>query len=165
MKYKVDPGNKNTPQDNSRYMVLLADRKKAIIFTFVNGQIEDHDTLSVDDVPQNVRANERDFFGRSDIIFRHIEDHLHRHLKLVAKMATEFARGKHINFILIGGHLEMFEKIKKHLPKNLQDKVIGEFVAELNIPLDKILAIAKVAADKIQEQKNIEDMEETLKGK
>ena len=65
-------------------------------------------------------------------------------------MVQEFACGKDIDHILIGGHPEMFEKIKKHLPKHLKDKVIGEFVTELNIPITKVFRLAKNAADKIQ---------------
>lgn len=164
MKNNIKVDKQIIQHDDSRYLIILADRKKTRLFIVVNGKIEKHESYMVDDVPQNVKANERDYYGRSDIIFRHIEDHLHRHLSVVAKKIQDFVAGKHIDFILIGGHKELFGKIIHHLPKRLQDKVIGKFVVELNISKDKILATAKAAIDEIQQQNDVEKMEVALKG-
>lgn len=151
-------------KSHSRYMVLLADREKARIFSVYLGRIEELAEFSDGHVPQNVRANERDLYGRSDIIFRHIEDHLHRHLVLISQKAEEFAKGKTIHFIIIGGHREMFEKIKKHLPKNMSKKILGEFVTELNIPIQDVFLKSKVVIETLAEEKNYEQMERTLQG-
>ena len=150
--------------DHSRYMVLAADHKKAKMFTVRLGKIEAESEFVNGQVPQNVRANERDFYGRSDIIFRHIEDHLHRHLKLISEKVKEFAKGKNINFVIIGGHRELFGKIKKHLPNDLSKKVLGEFVTELNIPLNKIFLMSKKVAEKIEQNNVYYKMEKSLKG-
>lgn len=113
------------------------------MFTVYQDKIEEHKDFFNGTVPQKVRANERDFYGRSNKIFRHIEDHLNRHLKLIANTVYNFIKGKNINFILIGGHKEMLSKIKNHLPKTLKKMIRGEFVTELNIPLKDIYLKSK----------------------
>ena len=120
-----------------KYLVLLADREKAIFFTVESGKIKEKKEIFEGSVPQNVKAKKIDW-GRDDKIFRHIEQHLHYHLQKVAKEAFEFAKGKKINFVILGGHRELIPKMKKHLLYPLSKIVIGEFVTELNIPIDKI---------------------------
>lgn len=149
---------------HNRYLVLLVDRKKARIFTVYLGEIEEYKDVIVDIVPQKVRASEERFYGRSDKIFRHIENHLNRHLKTVAEKVKEFIQGKRINFIIIGGHKEIFEKLKKHLPKYIIDKVEGEFVTELNIPLNDAYLASKKVAEHIEQEKAYGKMEESLAG-
>lgn len=150
-------------REHNSYMVLVADHKKAKMFTVHLGEIEEQAEFVDGHVPQNVRANERDFYGRSDIIFRHIEDHLHRHLKLIAEKAEEFAKDKKINFVIIGGHRELFKKIKKHLPRDLRDKVSGEFVTELNIPINSIFLQSKKISESIEQDKVYNQMEQALR--
>ena len=132
-----------------KYLVLLVDRKKARLFTVHLGEIEEQKEFIDGRVPQNVRANERDFYGRSDKIFRHIEDHLHRHLQLIAEAVSAFIREHDGSFLIIGGHKELVPKVKKHLPPPVQKMVLGEFVTELNIPLKDIFLHSKKIAENI----------------
>lgn len=126
----------------NKYLVLLIDREKARMFTVYHGKIEDQKDIFDGEVPQDVKAKKIDW-GRDDKIFRHIQQHLHYHLQFVAKAALEFAKGKKINFIILGGHKEMIPKMKAHLLYPLNKIVSGEFVTELNIPLNKVLLLSK----------------------
>lgn len=138
-----------------RYLVLLVDREKAKLFTVFLGFIEDYKEFTTDHVPQKVKAKKIDF-GRDDKISRHIEGHLDKHLKSVAQITKEFVRGKKINFILIGGHKELFAKVKRHLLYPLNKKKLGEFVTELNIPLDRIfIRCEKAAKDVMSKYKTV----------
>ncbi len=121
-----------------RYLVLLADREKARMFIVKEGKIEEQKEVLDNSVPQNVKAKKIDF-GRDDKIFRHIEQHLHYHLQLIAQAALEFSKGKGISFIILGGHKELIPKMKSHLLYPLNKMVKGEFVTELNIPLAQAL--------------------------
>lgn len=132
---------------HDRYLVLLADRKRARLFTVHLGEIEEHEDVFGEFVPQKVRQINKAWM-REDKILRHIEDHLHRHLSLIAQKTAEFIRNKNIHFVVIGGHREFFSKIKKLLPPFLSRKVLGEFVTELNIPLNVVfLQSKKIAAN------------------
>lgn len=123
-----------------RYLVVLADRAKARFFTLYRGKIEDEKTIKDPSVPQKVRANEERYYGRSDKIARHIEDHLHKHMQLIAEKIKEFVKDKPINGVIIGGHTTLIHKTEQYLPNGLKKKVIAHFISELNISLTEIAA-------------------------
>lgn len=139
-------------KDHKKYLVLLVDREKARIFTVHLGEIEKHLDIFDPSVPQKVKQINK-AFGREDKILRHIEDHLHRHLKLIVDKTKEFVTNEYINFIIIGGHKGLFAKVKKLLPKNLADKVKGTFVTELNIPINDAFLKSKKIANNINNEK------------
>lgn len=135
-----------------KYLVLLVDLEKARIFTVHLGKIEEHlDVFDFGEVPQRVKAKKIDY-GRDDKIFRHIEDHLFRHLEKVTDAAQEFAKSKEIHFVIIGGHREVLSKIKKHLKYPLNKMVLGEFVTELNIPLNQVFEHSKKIAEQVHKK-------------
>lgn len=139
-------------KNQTTYLIILIDRKKTIMFTLLEGiSVGRYKELVVNDVPQNVRTNEQNFYGRSDKIFRHIEDHLHRHLKRVSDTVGDFADQEKITGVFLGGHEGLFKKVKKHLPLNLSRKVKGTFVTELNMPFNDILHKSKRAIKKFEE--------------
>lgn len=137
-------------QKYSKYMVLLVDREKALMFTVEQGEIVEQSKFSGDYVPQNKQATGRDGnAGRSDIMTRHTNELLNRHINNACEAADKFARTKDIDFLIIGGHSEMFAKVAKSLPSNLQNKLVGSFVTEINIPLNDILIKSKEIAEAI----------------
>lgn len=121
-----------------RYLVILADREKARMFTIYKGAVEEEQTIKDPSVPQNVRANEEAFYGRGDKISRHIQDHLHRHMKLISEKVNEFVRNKSIAGVIVGGHNTLIHKTELYLPQQLRKKVVAEFISELNISLTQI---------------------------
>ena len=128
-----------------RYLVIAADHKKATVFTVNLGEIEEKIEIVDDQVPQRVKVKKVDY-NKDNIIFRHIEDHLHRHLKLIAEKAGHFASGKEIDFIIVAGHKELLNKIKQHLLYPLDKKPVSELVTDVNIPLNEILIKSKEVA-------------------
>lgn len=121
-----------------RYLVVLADREKARFFTIQGGRVETEGSVIDPSVPQEVRANEQNYYGRSDKISRHIQDHLHRHFKLIAQKVNNFVKGKPISGVIVGGHDTLIHKTEQYLPKQLQKKVVAEFISELNTNLTQI---------------------------
>lgn len=128
-----------------KYLILLSDREKARLFTVHLGRIEEEKQVFDESVPQNVKAKKIDW-GRDDKIFRHIEQHLHRHLEFIAKAVSEFAKGKDVHFIILGGHKEIIPKMKTHLSYPLNKMVKGEFVADLDLSADEVLIKSKKIA-------------------
>lgn len=124
---------------DKKYLVLLVDREKARLFTVHLGKIEEQRNFFNDQVPQMVKAKKIDY-GREDKIFRHIEEHLHRHLQLVAQVVHEFSKGKNIKFLIIGSHEELLPKIRENLLYPQNKMVIGEFVTEIDIPENDLLS-------------------------
>lgn len=136
-------------------MILLADRKRATMFTIINGVVVKKEELMDAQVPQKVKHGD-DTWDAQDKIFRHIEDHLHRHLTLIGKHAAQFAKRNRVSEIIIGGHKPLFSKIEKHLPYPFCHKVTGRFVTELKAPFNEILRRAKRSIAQLEEQSRVE---------
>lgn len=139
---------------HQRYLIILADRQKAKFLTLFSNSIEDQGEVFDNSVPQKVKANEEGFYGRSDKIARHIQDHLHQHLKLIAQRAGMFLHNRPIAGVIIGGHKELLHNIKNHLPKQLQEKIIGEFISELNISINEISVKSKKVIKQVNSHLN-----------
>ncbi len=131
------------------YMVLLADRKNARMFTLTGGAVGQVKECKEGYVPQKVKHGD-DTWDAPDKIFRHIEDHLHRHLSHVAQTADTFAKENQISSLIIGSHKPLFPKIEKHLSAPLRKKIKGTFVTELKAPFNTILARAIHCRDQIE---------------
>lgn len=124
------------------------------MFTLIEGlAVGRYEEFILNDVPQNVRANEEHFYGRSDKIFRHIETHLHRHLQKVVTAVSQFAKSDEITGVLLGGHEEIFKKVKKHLPLNLSRKVKGTFITELKGSFNDVIRTANRIISDIEKGK------------
>jgi peptide subunit release factor 1 (eRF1) len=125
-------------QEYQRYLVVLADREKARLFTIRAGRVEDQEDVIDPSVPQNVKASEEQYYGRADKISRHIQEHLHRHFKLIATHINKFVEHKSITGVIVGGHDTLIHKTEEYLPKQLKKKVVAEFISELNVTLSQI---------------------------
>lgn len=146
---------KITIQQPHTYLVLLVDRKHARMFTLCDGIVGQEEESIVGDVPQKVKHGD-DTWDAQDKIFRHIEDHLHRHLTIIFQKAALFAEEHHTTGIIIGSHKPLFSKIEKHLPYPLSQKVRGTFVTGLKAPFGEILQRAKRTIAQIEKEEENE---------
>lgn len=126
--------------EEARYLILIADRKKAFLFLFVKGEIEAKKEVMDPGVQKDTRINSGELYGRNNKLMHHIDNQLHSHLKLVVKEAETLLQGKHINGIFLGGHKPLFHNVVEALPEFLKQKIKGEFVTELNIPELELIA-------------------------
>lgn len=124
------------------------------MFTLIDGAVIEKIELKNDYVPQKVRHGD-DTWDAQNKIFRHIEDHLHRHLAHVGKEAGFFAKLHKIDAIIIGSHKPLFSKIEKHLLYPLPEKVKGRFITELKVPFSEILARTTQLIKEIEEGEEI----------
>lgn len=134
-------------QKYSKYLVLLVDREKARMFSVEQGEIIDRSQFIRGYVPPKIKSTGRDnLLNQSDTNFRHNELLLKRHIQYASDAVVKFTSADDINFIIIGGHAEMFKKVADSLPANLKSKVVAGFVTEINIPLNDILIQSKKIA-------------------
>lgn len=123
-----------------RYCVLVTDARKARIFSLYLGDFEEYPDVFVEDnVPNKVRAKQsmtvdaggtvRGGLGDKRIE-RHIEDHVHRHLKHVADRTLDFFKEKHFSRLIVGGPDDKTRPwLKDHLHTYLKERLAGEFNA------------------------------------
>lgn len=139
---------------NKTYLILLADRKRVKLYTLLHDSVSPLSEFIKNDVPQKVKHGD-DTWDAQDKINRHIEEHLHQHLKFVSILVKDYVLKNPIDGILLGGHKDMFEKLKNHLPFPLSKKVIGNFVTELKVPLNTISKKALLEIERL-ERKNLQ---------
>ena len=122
-----------------RYCVLVADSRKARIFSLFLGEMEEHSEIFVEDeVPDRVRVN-LSMTGTStgvmgglgdERIQRHIEDHVNRHLKHVADKSFDFVKDKGFTRVILGSTEEkILPRLKDHLHTYIRERVVGEIDA------------------------------------
>jgi peptide subunit release factor 1 (eRF1) len=130
-------------RQNGRYLFVVADREKANIFTFYKGKLEKYHKVFDPSVPQTVKANKGEYFVRNDIILRHIQDHLRRHFEKIVQEIPLVLKQNSVAGVFVGGHTSLFHALKKSLPKELKEKLAGQFVTELNIPQKQLIIHAE----------------------
>jgi len=135
-------------QKDARYLFVIADREKAELLTFYQGGLESYKEILDPGVPQKVKANNKEYYARNNIIIRHIQNHVHRHLQRISREVDTFIKTKPVHTVFIGGHKPMFHDIKHHLSRDLQKKLGGEFVTELNIPYTMLVKHAEKELEK-----------------
>ena len=136
-------------REQNRYLIILADREKADFLTIKNNIVEDFQEFSDPSVPPKVKSNKEDYYARNNIILRHIDVLLYRHLQKISQQLDRFMKGKTVSAVLVGGHQPLLHKIEKHLNPLLQEKVIGEFITELNIPKNDLVRHCKAAIARV----------------
>jgi len=122
-----------------RYAVLVADARKARLFSLHLGALEEHpDILVRDEVPDRVSAKKSMavsawgvYSGVGDQrIQRHIEDHVHRHLRHVAERTFDWYKIEPFDRVLAAAPDERtLSRLKDHLHSDLRRRVRGEFQA------------------------------------
>ena len=130
------------------YLCLLIDREKAIAFIVDQDEIIAHTEVKTGYVqPREKGTNKDDELRQPDTEARYSEATLHRHIEASLNKIMEFLRGHEYSFVLIGGHKPMFTKITQLLPSELQGKVKGYFVSELNVPLQVMFDASKQVSE------------------
>lgn len=126
------------------YLCLLIDREKAIAFIVNQDEITAHTEVKTGYVqPHEKGTNKDDELRQPDTEARYSEETLHRHIAASLDKIMDFLHGQEYSFLLIGGHKPMFTKITQLLPPELQGKVKGYFISELNVPLQVMFDASK----------------------
>jgi len=143
----------------NRYMVLLVDRKRVIMFTIKAGRASKRVEYVNGQVPQRVKTDEEHFYGRTDKIARHIEDHLHRDLLFVSGHAKTYWKKQKYDGLIIGTHKPLYSKIEKHLPAFMKKHVKEKFVTELKAPFGDILKVVRTSVKDMEKKIEIQAYE------
>jgi len=134
-------------REEHHYLILLADRSKALLLRFHEGAVEKRKEVTeahpYEQVPQRVKGKSHGFTMRDGKIDRHIQDHLNRHLQHIAQEVDDFLKDQDVAGILVGGHKPLLHPLEHTLSKRLQSKILGEFIADLHAPLNTLVVRSK----------------------
>ncbi len=121
-----------------RIATLLVDRQRARFFEIYMGEIEERSEV-LSDGPARVKKG--GLYGYTERkIERHIDFHLHNHLKKVAENAYGLFRAKSFDWLLLGGQPEIVPEIEKALHSSLRERVKKTFRMDVRARPHEILA-------------------------
>ncbi len=144
-----------------KYLVILADRKRANMAVIENGVVVEYRRLPDDKAPRKTKNGENTW-DAEDKILRHRDELLNRHLENIGDEANKFAVGKKINGVVIGGHKELFHKISENLRYPLSKKFIGFFITELKVHKNESTKKALKCIEKIEQEQEEQKLQVAL---
>lgn len=124
-----------------RYLVILVDQEKALFFTLIDNELEEKGSLQDVSVHKKVKGGYGGEF--SDKVTHRFQEELKKHMELIAQNIDTFVDNKPIIGVIIGGHKTTMHYLKHYLPQRLNQKILGYFISELNIPFETILSQSK----------------------
>ena len=108
-----------------RTCVVTIDQKRARIFEFFMGQLEDRMEIK-DVIPKRVRTG--GFLGYSSKnMERHVDEGVYRHLKNVSERLFEIFKKFHFDDLILGGEKKILPEFEAKLHPYLKDRIVGRF--------------------------------------
>lgn len=138
--------------ENPPFIVVLLDRTASKLIEVNVGEVEAQSPLIKNDVPQKVKSGD-DTWDQQNKIFRHIEDHLHRHLVEVVSELKRFEKNYPDGLVVIGAQKELVGKFTKELSTEMQAKVIGNFGANADDNETVVIKKAQKIVDNFLEKR------------
>jgi len=150
--------------EHRNYAIILIDRSKAAILEVRLGRVIEHVRVREEDMPDQVK--EGNFGGTSERrIERHINDHVHQHLKDVAEKAMELQQAHDYKWVYIGGRQEIINEFKNHLHSYVKERLLGQIVVEPHAPIEEVLEKASQAEEQSRqeyEQQRLEQLSDEI---
>lgn len=141
-----------------RYCIVAADSRKSRVFTMYLGEIEEENHYFIeDDVPDGVRTKASMGSGRGAVmsglgdqrIERHIQDHVHRHLKNTADHALSLLKDPGFDWTLVASTQEhIVTQVQNHLHSYVLERLVGTFKADPDDKPEEIRTKSLEAAQK-----------------
>lgn len=133
-----------------RYCLVVLDKEKAKVFTVYLGKIEEHkDVFSYPKFP-----GRHDQGGWSQMrMQRHTEVHIKRLIHSLNKQIFSFFRKNNFDRLIIAGSKEILPEFKKNLHPYLKQRLAGEFLTEMFMPLKHFLDQSLKIEEKIEREK------------
>ncbi len=120
------------------YVVALVDREHAKLFRIHLGEIAEYAEHFTPDIPG--KHKKAGWYGLEENRFkRHIEAHIHFHLKDMVKHLEEIWKRGEVSHLMLGGSEESILLFNKMLPQPITAKIAGTFTADMHAGNDEIL--------------------------
>ena len=122
-----------------RFAVLVFDRRRARLFSYYLGQLQQEELIFHDYVLPKLNASTRSWKCLSEKTINHrIQDSFHRHLKDVGRIVFDCFEPLGFDKLLLASHRTEIDAIKKHLHSYLDTRLAGEFNANVNDDIEII---------------------------
>lgn len=112
-----------------RYGFLVIDKKRAQIFEWFMGDIQNITDLISEEVPGKIRI--AGWYGLEEKrVMRHIDNLVHRHFKRVADLLFYLQKKRNFDYIILGGQTEVLPDFERHLHSYVLQKIVERVKTE-----------------------------------
>jgi hypothetical protein len=130
--------------NNERFGVLLADRQRARMFVFEQGELVDH-SEQFDQLPRH--DDDQGDWDR-DHVRDHVAAHAHAHLRRAAHVAFAVYQEHPFDHLILAVPTELAAELERELHAYLQDRI----AARIGLPASASLAAIRRAASEVEAQ-------------
>ncbi len=134
-----------------RYGILIIDREKAQIYSMYLGEINEYLGAFISDVPPKVNFKRQAALKEKNILSR-IEEKLHHFFKVIDENTLDLLRKGKFDNLVLAGRKDLLSQFKNYMHSFIQQRYIGDILAEPDDPPHEIrnkaeLLITKFEAD------------------
>jgi hypothetical protein len=149
---------------HERYVVVLADRAKARLFTIFLGDIEESkEAFAAADV-EHIKGPGTDHPLSQMQIQRKADIHAKWHLKDVSRAKSRLAQKHNFNRLILGGPNEVTSELAKLLPKSLNAKFVGHVTSAVEANIKEVLQETLRIEAEVELQRENELVESLITG-
>ncbi len=146
--------------DYERVAVVVFDKERTRLFTFVLGAVEEHEVFE-DVVPGKQATGE--WFALSQTRYaRHHEEHVLRHVKRTIRALMAALNRRPFDRLLLAGPGEAISLLKEHLPRRLQTRLAGTFEVEMFASDADVATAALKEAERLERTGELKIVDELL---
>lgn len=116
-----------------RYGILIIDREKAQIYSMYLGEINEYIGAFISDVPPKVNFKRQAALMEKKILSR-IEEKLHHFFKVIDENTLELLRKGKFDHLILAGKKNLLSQYKNYMHSFLQQRYIGDILAEPDDP-------------------------------
>lgn len=142
---------RNLLQNTKKYAVLLIDKEKAQIFLVYFNEIQDYLGAFISEVPSKVKYRSQLSFKEKNILSR-LEEKLHQFFKLINEKTLELFREGRFDNLILAGRKPVLSQFRNYLHSYLQQRLIGDILAEPDSPQSIITEKAKALIDEFEKR-------------
>jgi peptide subunit release factor 1 (eRF1) len=116
-----------------RYGILIIDREKAQIYSMYLGEINEYIGAFISDVPPKVNFKRQAALMEKKILSR-IEEKLHHFFRVIDENTLELLRKGKFDHLILAGKKNLLSQYKNYMHSFLQQRYIGDILAEPDDP-------------------------------
>jgi len=137
-----------------RFAILVFGRQKARLYSYYLSQMRERETVFHNYVIPKFNASTSSWRClREKTVNQKIDDTYHRHLKEVCRILFNNFRKYGFDKLLLASHQSQINSIKRHLHSYLVPRLIGEFIADADDPVQIIKEKADITIAEYRENK------------
>ncbi len=148
--------------EHERFGIVLADQKRARLFTVFMGEIEEHKDL-ISQIPPRPESPSADKLRSQPRMQRRHDESVSSHVKFVAGEFGKLMEQLEVDRLIVGGNVGVASELARALPKRLRGRLVEVLPIPVTASLDDILVKASDVQTRLERAEELEVVREILK--